>query len=104
MNNDLFILGASIGNCVHVAGVIHFLDLAEQEGYRTRFMGPATSLDDLFEAIRNEHPDIVSISYRLTPGNAALLLDDLARRRQDLDFNVRWEFGGTKPVADIARK
>ena len=31
------ILGASIGNCVHVAGVIHFLNLASDEGYCTEF-------------------------------------------------------------------
>ena len=35
MNNnstDKKLLGASIGNCVHVAGVVHFLDLATNEG------------------------------------------------------------------------
>ena len=44
-------LGASIGNCVHVAGVYHFLQLAEKEGYDCIFMGPAVSVDRLFEEI-----------------------------------------------------
>lgn len=96
------ILGASIGNCVHVAGILHFLNIAEEEGYRTEFLGPATTTDRLFEAIERTKPDIVAISYRLTPENAVPLLDDIARRRKDLPAGIRWEFGGTKPVADIA--
>lgn len=104
MENGKYILGASIGNCVHVAGILHFLALAEGEGYKTKFLGPATPLDALFAAIRDERPDIVSISYRLTPENAALLLDEIDERRRKLEFDVRWEFGGTKPVADIARE
>lgn len=39
--NKKLIVGASLGNCVHVAGVIHFLQLAKQEGYETVFLGPA---------------------------------------------------------------
>mgnify|MGYP001025366225 FL=1 len=96
------ILGASIGNCVHVAGVIHFLSLASDEGYHTEFLGPATSIEKLFEAIYRIQPTIVAVSYRLTPENVRPLLDDINRRRKMLPFNVRWEFGGTKPVADIA--
>lgn len=97
-----FILGASIGNCVHVAGVIHFLRLAEDEGYKTEFIGPATSIDTLFEQIYRKRPDIVSISYRLTPENVVPLLDEVDKRRKELPFPVEWEFGGTKPVAEIA--
>ena len=32
------ILAASIGNCVHVAGVYHFLQLAEREDYECTFI------------------------------------------------------------------
>ena len=98
------ILGASIGNCVHVAGVIHFLNLASDEGYCTEFLGPATSIERLFEAIYRIQPTIVAVSYRLTPENVRPLLDDINIRRKTLPFNVRWEFGGTKPVADIAKE
>ncbi len=104
MNKRGFILGASIGNCVHVAGVIHFLNLAEKEGYDTKFLGPATSVERLFEEIYAVKPTIVSISYRLTSENVVPLLDEIVRRKQDLPFPVRWEFGGTKPVADVAKK
>lgn len=103
MKRQEFILGASIGNCVHVAGVMHFLSLAEEEGYRTEFLGPATPVDRLFEEILRQKPDIVAISYRLTPENVIPLLDEVDARRKELPFEVEWEFGGTKPVADLAR-
>ncbi len=33
----------SMGDCVHVAGVLNFLRLAESLGYNTEFLGPAKS-------------------------------------------------------------
>lgn len=97
------IIGASIGNCVHVAGIYHFLQLAEKEGYEVKFLGPAVSIDRLFDEINNERPSLVAISYRLTPQNVIPLLEDIVRRAKMLDYKPEWEFGGTKPVADIAR-
>lgn len=99
-----FVLGASIGNCVHVAGVIHFLQLAEDEGYETEFIGPATTVDRLFERIEKVQPDIVGIGYRLTPQNVIPLLEDINSKRKKLSDKIEWVFGGTKPVADIARQ
>lgn len=97
------ILGASIGNCVHVAGVMHFLNLAEQEGYQPVFLGPAVSINQLFEKIEQYRPDIVSVGYRLTPVNVVPLLDELVERKEKLKFQPIWTFGGTKPVADVAK-
>lgn len=96
------LLGASIGNCVHVAGVYHFLQLAEREGYECRFMGPAVPAEKLFEEIQAFHPDIVGISYRLTPANVVPLLEEVKERASRLDYAPIWVFGGTKPVADVA--
>lgn len=101
MDNKI-IIGASIGNCVHVAGVVHFLNLAESEGYKTFFLGPAISIDTLFEKINLIKPTVVAISYRLTPQNVIPLLNEIDKRRKELNFELIWEFGGTKPVADIA--
>lgn len=98
------ILGASIGNCVHVAGVAHFLALAEQEGFHTLFLGPAVSVDRLFENINKFQPDIIGISYRLTPQNVEGLLREIFERAKDLEYQPKWVFGGTKPVADVAVK
>ncbi len=102
--NGKKVLGASIGNCVHVAGVYHFLQIGEQEGFESIFMGPAVSVDRLFEAINLHKPDIVGISYRLTPENVVPLLDEISKRAEQLDYSPIWDFGGTKPVADVAKK
>lgn len=98
------IIGASIGNCVHVAGVAHFLDLARQEGYEVKFLGPAVSIDKLFSYLEKEEFDIVAISYRLTPKNVVPLLEDVFSRSAALKYKPQWVFGGTKPVSDLAKK
>lgn len=102
--NAKLILGASIGNCVHVAGVVHFLELAKNEGYQTLFLGPAISIDKLFEKIEENKPKIVGISYRLTPDNVRPLLSEVQSKATKLHYQPIWVFGGTKPVADIARQ
>lgn len=104
MSEKKTLLGASIGNCVHVAGVCHFLQLAEQEGYECFFLGPAVSVDRLFEEIERLRPTMVGISYRLTPENVVPLLDEVVERSKTLDYQPIWDFGGTKPVADVAAK
>ncbi len=103
-NNGKVVLGASIGNCVHVAGVYHFLQIGEQEGYEAIFMGPAVSVERLFQAIEKYKPYIVGISYRLTPENVIPLLDEIQERASHLDCSPIWDFGGTKPVADVAKR
>ena len=52
MKQKLF-MAASIGNCVHVAGAVHFLNLAADEGYDTLFLGPAVPIDMLIQQIRS---------------------------------------------------
>lgn len=98
------IIGASIANCVHVAGVIHFLELAKQEGYNVKFLGPAVSVKKLFQNIELYKPDSVAIGYRLTPENVIKILDEIDQRRKYLNFKVKWIFGGTRLVADIAKR
>jgi len=99
------ILGAALGTCVHVGGLHHFLRLAEAEGYRTESLGPAVSIERLLERIDQVTPDLVAISYRLTPENANQLFEDLrsrlGRRRRT---GLRFVFGGTPPVAEVARR
>jgi hypothetical protein len=108
------ILGAALGECVHVAGVLSFLRIAEQEGYRTLFTGPATPVDELVATIQRESPDIVAVSYRLTPENARSLLLNLGESCSNEGLigagtagtpgRVRFVFGGTPPVAQVARE
>jgi hypothetical protein len=97
------IIGAAIGNCVHVAGLYHFLKLAESEGYRTAYYGPAVPVKRLVKFIHDEKPEIVALSYRLTPETASELLKEL---KAELGLagisNCRMIFGGTPPVAEVA--
>ncbi len=103
MKNKI-VLGASIGNCVHVAGIINFLNIAKSHGYDTIFLGPATGTEILKSKILEIKPDIVALSYRLTPENVSKILADIDEFRKNINFtDTKWCFGGTKPVADAAR-
>ena len=98
------ILGAAIGNCVHVGGLYHFLKLAETEGYQTLFLGASVPVNLLIKNILKSKPDIVAISYRLTPEVASTLFEELKESliRAKIS-NQRMIFGGTPPVAEIAK-
>ena len=96
------ILGATIGNCVHVAGILRFLGLAKIEGYKTIFLGTSISIDHLIESIKKTKPDIVAVSYRLTPESILKVFKDLKKGIKGL--KIKLIFGGTKPVAKIAVK
>lgn len=99
------ILGASIGNCVHVGGLYHFLKMAETEGYDIIFLGPAVPLNRLIDEIIINNPDIAAISYRLTPENGKNLFVQLEKQIELCKLeNVKFIFGGTTPVAEEAKK
>ncbi|MFN2285451.1 MAG: cobalamin-dependent protein, partial [Anaerolineae bacterium] len=98
------VVAGALGECVHVAGVMNFLRLAEAAGWRTVFLGPAVSVEALLEAARREKADLVGVSYRLTPETGERLLGNFAEAADDLrSAGVRFAFGGTPPVAERAR-
>ncbi|MHB0877191.1 MAG: cobalamin B12-binding domain-containing protein [Anaerolineae bacterium] len=98
------VVAGALGECVHVAGVLGFLRLAEQAGWRTLFLGPAVSPDRLLATAREAGADMVGVSYRLTADTGDSLLRRLARDADDLRRRgVRFAFGGTPPVAARAR-
>ena len=98
------IVAGAIGECVHVAGVINFLRLAEQAGWKTIFLGPAVSPEAIINAARREKADLVGVSYRLTPETGERLLGEFAEAADELHHQgVRFAFGGTPPMAARAR-
>jgi methylmalonyl-CoA mutase cobalamin-binding subunit len=98
------VVAGALGECVHVAGVMNFLRLAETAGWRTVFLGPATSVKAFLEAARREKADLVGVSYRLTPETGERLLAEFAEEADELRAaGVRFVFGGTPPVAERAR-
>jgi hypothetical protein len=101
---DRLIVGAAIGDCVHVAGVVNFLNLAEQLGYETVCLGPAVSADDLLDKVAALDPAVVAVGYRLTPENCRNLLAELSDKAAVRgQTGRRWLFGGTEPCVAVAR-
>ena len=99
------ILGAAVGDCVHVAGVVNFLNLAEQLGYDTVCLGPAISVDELLDKVAFHDPTIVAVGYRLTPENCRALLAELSAKAAARGESSRvWLFGGTEPCVAVARE
>jgi hypothetical protein len=98
------VIAGALGECVHVAGVIKFLRLAEQSGWRTIFLGPSVSIAEFIETAHHEKADLVGVSYRLTPETGERLLGEFAEAADDLySKGVRFVFGGTPPVVERAR-
>jgi methylmalonyl-CoA mutase cobalamin-binding subunit len=97
------VLGASLENDVHTGGIVNFLHLAEEHGYVATFLGPAVPIERAIASIKEEDPDLVAISYRLTPENARKLLSEFrnAVEREGLRER-RFVFGGTPPCAKEA--
>ncbi len=103
MTEPKTVVAAALGECVHVAGVMNFLRLAEKAGWRTVFLGPAVPVERVLEAARDEGATLVGVSYRLTPETGERLLGEFAEAADDLRAaGVRFAFGGTPPVAERA--
>jgi methylmalonyl-CoA mutase cobalamin-binding subunit len=99
------VIAAALGECVHVAGVMNFLLLAEAAGWRTVFLGPAVPLQRVIEAAIREDAQMVGVSYRLTPETGERLLGQFAEAAADLhESGIRFIFGGTPPVAERAAR
>jgi methylmalonyl-CoA mutase cobalamin-binding subunit len=99
------VVAGALGECVHVAGVTNFLRLAEATGWRTVFLGPAVSVEEMIAAAQRENADMVGVSYRLTPETGELLLGQFAEAASELhEKGVQFAFGGTPPVVERARQ
>jgi methylmalonyl-CoA mutase cobalamin-binding subunit len=68
------VLAGALGEDAHVAGVASFLKLAEEVGWKTVYLGPAVPIERFLESIRRHNPDLVAVSYRLTPETGEALL------------------------------
>jgi methylmalonyl-CoA mutase cobalamin-binding subunit len=95
------VLAGALGEDAHVAGVASFLKLAEEVGWKTVYLGPAVPIERFLESIRRHNPDLVAVSYRLTPETGEALLKQFieAVRTAGLEQR-RFVFGGTPPLAE----
>ncbi len=103
---DKLVLGGAIGNCVHVAGVYAYMQLAESVGYRTKFLGAAVPPKQIVEAIKDYDPYIVCVSYRLTPSALHSILEEFFSmiEGQELYDDRLFYFGGTPECIDVAKE
>ncbi|MHA1689445.1 MAG: methionine synthase, partial [Promethearchaeota archaeon] len=102
--NSRIILLACIGQCVHVAGVHNFMTIATQLGYKCIFLGPATQIRSIIEMIKRVNPEIVGLSYRLTPSTIKPLLEDFKNKYIKLKVKPnRIFFAGTPKVVEEAK-
>ena len=95
----------TIGNCVHVAGGMNFSALAEREGYEVDFMGISLPIDDVIENVKCSDPDVIGLSYRLSPEPLEAILNELKEKLEKSDVKDKiWLFGGTEPTGKVAEK
>ena len=104
-NKEKTILTTCIGQCVHVAGTQNFIDIAQKLGFKCIFLGPARSISEVIEAIKSYNPEIIGLSYRLTPSTVKPLLKKFFKKMEKLDQKPsKLIFAGTPEVVEIAKK
>lgn len=97
------LLTACLGDCVHVAGVRRFGALAEEAGHEVRFLGAAQPLGAIAAAVQDWSPDVLALSYRLTPDALRRLLSDLLPQLEEARAGgLRLIFGGPDPNCSVA--
>ncbi|MFX1515954.1 MAG: cobalamin B12-binding domain-containing protein [Promethearchaeota archaeon] len=104
MTKKNLILCATLGSCVHVAGIFNFMQIAQQQGYKTSFLRPPNTIEDIITQIEKLDPDIIALSYRLTPEACIELLKELNNRITPEIRKKKWIFGGTSPVCNVIKR
>lgn len=98
------ILSATLGECIHTMSLMKFLEIAEKQGFQVDFVGAALSLDTIIREIKKKNPDVVVLSYRLSPSVARDLFDQLNQKIHEVKDDGRiFILGGTNPVLDEAK-
>ncbi|MFX1290367.1 MAG: methionine synthase [Promethearchaeota archaeon] len=99
------ILTACIGQCVHVAGTYNFMNIATQLGFECLFLGPATSNSVIIDKLKVFKPDILGLSYRLTPSTLRPILQEFKENYVELkEKPQQLFFAGTPEVVRVAKK
>lgn len=98
------ILAATLGECIHTMSLMKFLDIAEKQNYQVDFIGAALSVDTVIHEIEKKKPDVVVLSYRLSPSVARDLFAQLNHNFHKVKEDGRiFILGGTNPVLDEAK-
>lgn len=99
------ILIACIGQCVHVAGPYNFMNIVDKLGFECLFLGPATPTDIIIDKLKSFKPNILGLSYRLTPATLKPILQQFKEKYKDLkEKPQQLLFAGTLEVVKVAKE
>ncbi|MFW9901233.1 MAG: methionine synthase, partial [Candidatus Thorarchaeota archaeon] len=99
------ILMACIGQCVHVTGTYNFMNIATQLGFECLFLGPAIPNSVIINKIQVLKPDILGLSYRLTPSTVIPILKNFKDKYDKSEYKPQQLFfAGTPDVVKIAKE
>ncbi|MBC7320651.1 cobalamin B12-binding domain-containing protein [bacterium] len=98
------IVACSLEPCIHNAGIFNFLNIAERLGYEAIFLGTSLSIDELLLKIEEYKPDLVGVSFRLTPEVARNIFSRLKKGIKDRNISTRFILGATPSVARVAEE
>lgn len=100
----------SIEPCVHNLGTERFVEWLEDLGlkYAAIKLGPAVTVDELINKVRESNPEVVAISYRLGDLHVDEIIAEIVRKAHKYGLDpttsgIRWAFGGTRPAANLVR-
>jgi hypothetical protein len=74
------------------------MQIAQKQGYKTTFLRPPNTIENIITEIERIDPDIVGLSYRLTPNVAVEIVSKLIDKITPKMKEKKWIFGGTSPV------
>jgi len=104
------VLNCSIEPCVHTLGVEKFAEWMETLGigYPAIKLGPAVSIDELIDKIRESKPEVVSFCYRLGDLHVDEIIVELVEKvykygLEPKKSGIRYCFGGLRPAANLVR-
>jgi len=104
------VLNCSIEPCVHTLGVEKFAEWMETMGigYLAIKLGPAVSIDELIDKIRESKPEVVSFCYRLGDLHVDEIIVELVEKVYKYGLEpkkggIRYCFGGLRPAANLVR-
>ncbi len=109
-NKKRRVLNCSIDPCVHTLGVERFAEWLESKGigYIAVKLGPAVSIDELIDKIRESKAEVVTFSYRLGDLHVNEIIEELIEKVYQYGLEpeksgIRYCFGGLRPAANLVR-
>ena len=100
----------AIEPCVHNLGTERFVEWLDDLGleYAPIKLGPAVTVDELINKVRESRPEVVAISYRLGDLHVDEIVTEIVQKAHQYGLDsrtgrIRWAFGGTRPAANLVR-